>query len=238
MDTTTLAIVIIVAALIVGGLAWFLWMRSRSRALRESFGPEYDRAVSKAGRSEGEKLLDERRKRVAEYDLHPLAADDRVSFIRRWDEVQARFVDDPAGAISEAQHLVDELMEARGYPTGDAQRSRRTSRSKARKSSPTTGGLATSPAAMTLERLQPRTFARRSNTIERCSRLCSKAGVLVSRSRRWRQTSADRVAAGRSRASFAPCTTHSSSSTGTCGADGRLPSSPLRAMAPSAPTIA
>ena len=122
MDTTTLAIVIIVAALIVGGLAWFLWMRSRSRALRESFGPEYDRAVSKAGRSEGEKLLDERRKRVAEYDLHPLAADDRVSFIRRWDEVQARFVDDPEGAISEAQHLVDEVMEARGYPTGDAQR--------------------------------------------------------------------------------------------------------------------
>jgi hypothetical protein len=122
MDNTTLAIVIIVAALIVGGLAWFLWMRSRSRALRESFGPEYDRAVSKAGRSEGEKLLDERRKRVAEYDLHPLAADDRVSFIRRWDEVQARFVDDPEGAISEAQHLVDEVMEARGYPTGDAQR--------------------------------------------------------------------------------------------------------------------
>jgi hypothetical protein len=122
MNDTTLAIVIIVSALIVGGLAWFLWTRTRSRGLRESFGPEYERAVSKDGRSEGEKRLSERRKRVEEYDLRPLAANDRVRFLKRWDEVQARFVDDPQAAISDAQGLVDEVMEARGYPIGDVQR--------------------------------------------------------------------------------------------------------------------
>lgn len=123
MDDSILAIVAFaVAAVIVIALAWFLWTRTRSRRLKESFGPEYDRVVSKAGRSRGEKRLDERRKRVEKYDLHPLSADDRVGFIRRWDEVQARFVDDPEAAVSDAQHLVDEVMQARGYPVGDIQR--------------------------------------------------------------------------------------------------------------------
>lgn len=123
MDDTTLTILIIVGGiLILTGLGWVLWTRSRSRRLKESFGPEYDRQVSKAGRSEGEKRLDERRKRVAEYQLRTLAPDDRVVFIRRWDVIQASFVDDPKAAIADAQHLVDEVMDARGYPIGDAQR--------------------------------------------------------------------------------------------------------------------
>lgn len=123
MDDTTIAILITLAgALILLGLGWYLVTRSRSRDLKDSFGPEYDRIVSKSGRSEGEKLLDQRRKRVAEYDLRPLPPDDRVRYVRRWDEVQARFVDDPNAAIGDAQHLVDEVMEARGYPVGDIQR--------------------------------------------------------------------------------------------------------------------
>ena len=123
MDDSTLAIVAFaVAAIVVLALAWFLFTRTRSRRLKESFGPEYDREVSKSGRSEGEKHLAERRKRVEEYDLHSLSADDRVRYVRRWDEVQARFVDDPSAAVGDAQHLVDEVMEARGYPVGDIQR--------------------------------------------------------------------------------------------------------------------
>lgn len=123
MDDTTLTILIIAGGiLILAGLGWVLWTRSRSRRLKESFGPEYDRQVSKAGRSEGEKRLDERRKRVAEYQLRTLAPNDRVDFIRRWDVIQASFVDDPKAAIADAQHLVDEVMDARGYPVGDAQR--------------------------------------------------------------------------------------------------------------------
>ena len=52
MDDSILAIVAFaVAAVIVIALAWFLWTRTRSRRLKESFGPEYDRVVSKAGRS-------------------------------------------------------------------------------------------------------------------------------------------------------------------------------------------
>jgi hypothetical protein len=68
MDDTTLAIVIILAGvLILAALGWYWMTRSRSRRLRETFGPEYERAVTREGRAEGEKLLDERRKRVEKY---------------------------------------------------------------------------------------------------------------------------------------------------------------------------
>jgi hypothetical protein len=123
MDDTTVAILIILAgAVMLVALGWYWVTRSRSRRLRETFGPEYERAVSRDGRAEGEKLLDERRKRVEKYALHPLPAEDRVRFLKRWDEAQSRFVDDPEAAIADAQHLVDEVMESRGYPIGDPQR--------------------------------------------------------------------------------------------------------------------
>ncbi|HJU85863.1 MAG TPA: hypothetical protein VJ788_00645 [Gemmatimonadota bacterium] len=123
MDDTTLALLIALGgALILVVIGWYWVTRSRSRRLREAFGPEYERAVTRDGRAEGEKLLDERKKRVEQYDLHPLPAEDRVRFLKRWDEAQARFVDDPEAAIVDAQRLVDEVMEARGYPIGDARR--------------------------------------------------------------------------------------------------------------------
>ena len=34
-------------------------------------------------------------------------------------DVQARFVDDPREAVTEADRLVGEVMAARGYPVGD-----------------------------------------------------------------------------------------------------------------------
>jgi hypothetical protein len=45
-----------------------------------------------------------------------------VRFLKRWDEAQSRFVDDPEAAIADAQRLVDEVMESRGYPIGDPRR--------------------------------------------------------------------------------------------------------------------
>lgn len=124
MDNTVLVIVVTaLATLLVAGFAWFLWTRQRSKKLKEQFGPEYQRTISETGdRSEAEKRLQERRKRVEEYDLRPLDPEEQVHFRKRWDEVQTRFVDDPRAAIADAQRLVDEVMEARGYPVGDIRR--------------------------------------------------------------------------------------------------------------------
>ena len=48
-----------------------------------------------------------------------MTATDRSSFSYRWKEVQAQFVDDPKGAVTLADGLVTDVMQARGYPVTD-----------------------------------------------------------------------------------------------------------------------
>jgi hypothetical protein len=120
MDTS-LWIVIIVAAVVVVGLgAWLYLQRQQTERLRGRFGPEYDRAIQEQGaqrRAEAE--LEAREKRVEQLDIHPLPPAERRRFTDAWHSVQARFVDDPAGALKEADRLVTEVMQARGYPMSD-----------------------------------------------------------------------------------------------------------------------
>lgn len=121
-NTIVVAIVAVLATLLVVGIGWFVYRRVRRERLERDFGPEYEREVERTGdRGEAENRLEARRERVEGYDLRPLEADERRRFSRRWDEVQKRFVDEPASAVSEAQTLVEEVMEARGYPLGDIQ---------------------------------------------------------------------------------------------------------------------
>ena len=94
--------------------------QARSRRLRRSFGPEYDRTVSDAPtRREAEAALAERERRREQLDIRPLSAGARERYAERWRAVQARFVDDPAGAVDEADGLVTEVMTERGYPMAD-----------------------------------------------------------------------------------------------------------------------
>jgi hypothetical protein len=109
-------VVVAVAALLV---VWWL-VTSRRKQLKAKFGPEYDRAVRDAGnplRAESE--LQARAKRVARYQIRPLTRDEHYDFSERWRYVQAKFVDDPGAAVSEADVLVGELMNVRGYPVSD-----------------------------------------------------------------------------------------------------------------------
>ena len=110
--------VVVVAALIAGAIMWS--RRRRSDHLREHFGPEYDRAVdAKGDRAKAEADLAEREKRVAKLDIRPLEPAERREFSARWDDVQARFVDDPPRAVTFADALLGDVMKARGYPVSD-----------------------------------------------------------------------------------------------------------------------
>ena len=111
--------IIVIAALIVGA---FLWSRrARSAHLRDAFGPEYDRAVEARGdRAKAEADLAERESRVKKLDIRPLRAAERSEFTDRWNDVQARFVDDPARAVAFADALIGDVMKARGYPVSDS----------------------------------------------------------------------------------------------------------------------
>jgi hypothetical protein len=119
MDNTTLVIIAVVV-LAVLGTAFVLVQQRRSKGLRSKFGPEYERAVIETGaKGKAEAELAQRAKRVRKLDIRPLPPGQADTFIRSWKATQARFVDDPKGAIREADDLLGELMSARGYPVTD-----------------------------------------------------------------------------------------------------------------------
>lgn len=118
MSETLLIVVAVVAVLAVG--AWLLLQRRQSEHLRSRFGPEYEREVEEKGsRRKAEAELAEREKRVKKLEVRPLEPAARDGFRHRWTKVQARFVDEPPGAVAEADDLVAELLRTRGYPVSD-----------------------------------------------------------------------------------------------------------------------
>ena len=121
-STTEMALVVGLVVVLVAGVTAFLWHRKRrTERLRTQFGgAEYARAVEKGGtRRHGEAGLEERAQRVEGFHVRPLAASDRAHFVESWRGVQARFVDGPAGAVTEADHLLRDVMSTRGYPVSD-----------------------------------------------------------------------------------------------------------------------
>jgi len=126
MSSTTTAMVAILVALAVvaiGFLAAAVMRESRSRRLMTRFGPEYDRAVVEAGsRAEAEKWLEERVHERDELSVRDLDSGERERYARAWRSVQSRFVDDPVGAVRDADELCASLAAARGYPTEDFER--------------------------------------------------------------------------------------------------------------------
>src|SRR5437868_105958 len=121
MNPSQLLIVGIVVAVVAIAIIGYAGMRKRrSRHLRERFGPEYERVVrNEGGVRQGEGVLEFREKRREKLKIRPLSPTDRSSFLYRWNEVQSRFVDDPKGAVTLADSLVTDVMQARGYPMGD-----------------------------------------------------------------------------------------------------------------------
>ncbi len=117
MDPKTI-LIIVVAVVVIVGVAALIMRKRRSEALRQRFGPEYDRTLREHG-AKAEAVLTQRAKRVEKFRLRELAVDERERFISEWRTVQSRFVDDPKGAVSDADSLLTRLMESRGYPMSD-----------------------------------------------------------------------------------------------------------------------
>ena len=68
---------------------------------------------------EAEAELSDRQKRREELDVKPLSPGARERYVELWQATQARFVDDPGGAITEADLLIQQVMRERGYPVED-----------------------------------------------------------------------------------------------------------------------
>lgn len=114
---TWLIIVAIVVVLVVGAV---VYMQRRSATLKDRFGPEYDRAVEEAGdRRAAESQLRDRAKRHDALELQELSPEALERYSGHWQQVQVRFVDDPAGTVVEADELVAHVMRERGYPVDE-----------------------------------------------------------------------------------------------------------------------
>jgi hypothetical protein len=120
METWVWIVIGVIVAIVVLGVVFSALRTRRSRSLQDQFGREYDRTVDKAGgRREAERELAERQKRHDELELRPLSQEARERYLQQWQVTQARFVDDPTGAVSEADDLVQRVMRDRGYPVDD-----------------------------------------------------------------------------------------------------------------------
>src|ERR1700722_3935803 len=113
------AILIVIAVLVVVGVLLYT-RRNRSAQLKQKFGSEYDRVVKQHGDPKlAETVLAERERRVSNLKLHTLAEPERDRYLHQWTFVQKQFVDDPRGAVNEADRLVTDVMSSRGYPMSE-----------------------------------------------------------------------------------------------------------------------
>lgn len=110
----------VVVVVLLGLAAWVVLRARRRRHLKSHFGPEYRHTVEETGsRNKAESELRQREKRVEKYELRTLSASERDRFAQHWRSVQATFVDDPSAAVTEADAVIRELLETRGFPVGD-----------------------------------------------------------------------------------------------------------------------
>jgi len=108
---------VLVALVVIAGVVWYMLARQRrTENLRAQYGPEYSRTVREVGdQRRAEADLAKRQERVEQLQIQPLTADQQSRFAQQWESVQTRFVDDPKGAVNEADGLVEEVMKTRGY---------------------------------------------------------------------------------------------------------------------------
>ncbi|CAN5370098.1 hypothetical protein BH09ACT7_BH09ACT7_30490 [soil metagenome] len=110
--------VIAIAAIVVA--ARNTSSRKRTEALKERFGPEYERVVSDTDdQRAAERELATREKNRQKLDIVALPAQTAARYAYQWRSVQTAFIDSPSGALIDADRLVNEVMRERGYPVDD-----------------------------------------------------------------------------------------------------------------------
>ncbi|MFF8353923.1 hypothetical protein ACF063_10770 [Streptomyces chartreusis] len=121
--STVVIILIVIAAVVVLGVT-VMALRTRGaqggRSLKRRFGPEYERTVARhdGDAKAAERELAQRVERHGGLRERTLETTEVERYEARWTAAQERFVDSPKDAVDEADRLLAELAQARGYPDG------------------------------------------------------------------------------------------------------------------------
>ena len=119
MDPKTVVVLVVIVVAVLAIIAVVVTNR-RKALLRQRFGPEYEREVWHRGSERAaEAELAQREKRVSKFNIRELGPAEQEQYLEHWRKVQARFVDDPKGAVADADESVGLLMGTRGYPVAD-----------------------------------------------------------------------------------------------------------------------
>jgi uncharacterized protein YneF (UPF0154 family) len=121
MSTLTITIIVVVVVVIIGVILGLIFARhNRSEKFHKDFGTEYDRTVqTMGGEKKAQTELNERQKHVETLDIRPLSVSEHDRYLAEWTAVQSKFVDEPGQAIADADRLIVEVMQIRGYPVSD-----------------------------------------------------------------------------------------------------------------------
>ena len=121
MTTLNLTVLLVVIGVVVlAGIVWMAARRQHSKELKESFGPEYDYTVEKAGdKRSAEDELEDRKKRIDNLGIHDLSVDDMIKYRIKWNEIQANFVENPSKSVEDGNQLISDVMVDRGFPAAD-----------------------------------------------------------------------------------------------------------------------
>lgn len=113
-------LVVLGVLVVVALVGWRAMRRRRTSSLQERFGPEYERTLESAEtRRDAEADLSARAQRRDELEIEPLPTAARERYVAEWQRIQARFVDDPEGAVRDADMTIQSVMTDRGYPMDD-----------------------------------------------------------------------------------------------------------------------
>ena len=119
MKGTTILLVVLVL-LVLAAVAFFVMQSRKRKGLQERFGPEYERTVQDSDRRrDAERELQERADRRDSLDIRALEPGARDGYAAQWRSTQERFVDAPDESVTQADRLVAQVMQERGYPVGD-----------------------------------------------------------------------------------------------------------------------
>jgi hypothetical protein len=111
------AALVLVILIVVAVAGYMEHRRTTTLALRTRFGSEYDREIKKHDSTrQAEARLADRTTHVDTLEIRDLGVIERERFMTEWYTVQSRFVDHPRAAVTEADDLINALLEACGYP--------------------------------------------------------------------------------------------------------------------------